>query len=130
MTWKDIKLATIQKMFSAEGTTIPADDSTRDYIAAMPYVANEGILMMSTAGKFVVKSFSIAVQPIKNLLADFNASSIHSLVSGTLSYDGENAHSYYVEVTGRCTMTISIGETELISEEVAVIAAAVTFKIP
>ena len=50
MTWKDIKLATIQKMFSAEGTTIPADDSTRDYIAAMPYVANEGILMMSTAG--------------------------------------------------------------------------------
>ena len=47
MTWKDIKLATIQKMFSADGSTIPSDDSTRDYVAAMPYAANEGILMLT-----------------------------------------------------------------------------------
>ena len=112
MTWKDIKLATIQKMFSANGSQIPSDDSTRDYLAAMPYAANEGILMLSTAGKFLVKSFSIAVNPIKNLLSDCNASSIHSLVKGDIEFEAEGAHSYYFEVTGNCTYTITVGETE------------------
>ena len=118
MTWKDIKLATIQKMFSADGSSIPSDDSTRDYIAAMPYAANEGILMLSTAGKFLVKSFSIAIDPINNLIGDYNASSIHSKVNGELVYEAENAHSFYYEITGRCTVTISIGEDVLIEETV------------
>ena len=112
MTWKDIKLATIQKMFSANGSTIPSDDSTRDYLAAMPYAANEGILMLSTAGKFLVKSFSIAVNPIKNLLSEYHASTIHSLVKGDMEFVAEGAHSYYFEVTGNCTYTITVGETE------------------
>lgn len=112
MTWKDIKLATIQKMFSANGTTIPSDDSTRDYIAAMPYAANEGILMLSTAGKFLVKNFSIAVNPMKNLLSDYNASMIHSRVKGDMEFEAEGAHSFYFEITGDCTYTITVGETE------------------
>ena len=112
MTWKDIKLATIQKMFSANGAIIPSDDSTRDYIAAMPYAANEGILMMSTAGKFLVKNFSIAVNPMKNLLSDYNASMIHSQVKGTMEFQAEGAHSYYFEGTGNFSYTITVGETE------------------
>ena len=106
MKWKDIKLATIQKMFSADGSTIPSDDSTRDYLAAMPYAANEGILMLSTAGKFMVKEFSIAVNPIKNLLSSIDASRIHSLVSGDMTFEAENVHSYYFEVTGKCTANV------------------------
>ena len=115
MTWKDIKLATIQKMFSANGSQIPSDDSTRDYLAAMPYAANEGILMLSTAGKFLVKSFSIAVNPIRNLISDCSASSIHSLVKGDMEFEAEGAQSYYFEVTGNCTYTITVGETETIT---------------
>lgn len=111
MTWKDVKLATIQKMFSANGSTIPSDDSTRDYLAAMPYAANEGILMLSTAGKFLVKSFSIAINPIKNLLSNCAATSIHSLVKGDMEFEAEGAHSYYFEVTGNCSFTITVGET-------------------
>lgn len=43
MTWKEVKLATLQKMFSAEGLTInEADDSVSEYINAMPQAANEG----------------------------------------------------------------------------------------
>lgn len=118
MTWKDIKLATIQKMFSADGSSIPSDDSTRDYLAAMPYAANEGILMLSTAGKFLVKSFSIAIDPIRNLLGDYSASSIHSVVSGEKVFEAENAHSYYFEVTGRCTYSITVGELVIIEEEI------------
>lgn len=115
MTWKDVKLATIQKMFSANGSQIPSDDSTRDYLAAMPYAANEGILMLSTAGKFLVKSFSIAVNPIKNLLSDYYASTIHSLVNGDMEFVAEGAHSYYFEVTGNCTFTITVGEEDTVT---------------
>ena len=110
MTWKDIKLATIQKMFSADGTTIPSDDSTRDYLAAMPYAANEGILMLSTAGKFLVKDFSLAVSPIRNLLSNNNASSIHSVESGDMVYEAENVKSYYFEVTGKCDVKVILDD--------------------
>ena len=116
MTWAEIKLATIQKMFSAYGSTIPSDDSTRDYMAAMPFAANEGILMLSTAGKFLVKEFSIAIQAIKNLLTERESDEIHSLVSGDITFTAENCHSFYFEVTGRCSMTITVGE--LISEPI------------
>lgn len=110
MTWEDIKLATMQKMFSADGTQIPSDDSTKDYIAAMPYAANEGILMMATAGKFVVKSVTISVNPIPNLLgADGN--SIFSMVGGTKEFSASNAKSFYFETMGKCTVTIKVGET-------------------
>ena len=110
MTWADLKLATIQKMFSAYGSTIPSDDSTRDYLAAMPYAANEGIAMLATAGKFLVKSFSLAIQPIKNLLTTQQSDEIHNLVSGDLSFETENCHSIYFEVTGRCELTITVGD--------------------
>ena len=55
MTWKDIKLITLQKMFSADGNNIPNDDSTKDYIAGMPHVANEGLLMICTSKHPILK---------------------------------------------------------------------------
>lgn len=116
MTWADIKLATIQKMFSAVGSTIPSDDSNRDYVAAMPYAANEGILMLSTAGKFLVKSFSIAVQPIKNLLPYTDSDVIHSFISGEKTFEADGCNSFSFNVTGRCELTITIGE--LISDPI------------
>ena len=54
MTWKDVKLATLQKMFSAEGLSInEADDSVSEYINAMPQAANEGLQLLCTAGKYL-----------------------------------------------------------------------------
>ena len=118
MTWKDIKLATLQKMFSADGTTIPSDDSTKDYIAAMPYAANEGILMMATAGKFVVKHFSISINPIPNLIGDYEGGRIHSRIDGHLEFTTDRAKSYYFEITGKCSVTISVNEEVVESFEV------------
>lgn len=60
MTWKDIKVATLQKMFAADGNDIPTDGSADDYVAAMPYVANEALNMLATAGRFLLKSQVIA----------------------------------------------------------------------
>lgn len=128
MTWKELKLATIQKMFSADGATIPSDDSTRDYLAAMPFAANEGILMMATAGKFVVKSVSISINPIPNLLGKYVGGAIHSLVNGTTEYTAEKAKSFYYEVTGKCTVTISIDDEVLITEEIEHIGDYIAYK--
>ena len=110
MTWEELKLATIQKMFSANGSTIPTDDSTRDYLAAMPQVANEGILMLSTAGKFLVKSVSISINPIPNILGKETGGKIHLKESGRMIFSGDCARSYYFEATGKCTATISAGD--------------------
>lgn len=113
MTWKELKLATLQKMFSADGSSIPQDDSTKDYIAAMPYAANEGILMMATAGKFLVKSISISVNPIPNVLGSIVGGHIHNKVKGELTYKYDDVHSYYFEVTGKCTCSIFIEDSQL-----------------
>lgn len=117
MTWGDIKLATIQKMFSSYGSTIKNDQSTMDYLAAMPYAANEAIYMLATAGKFLVKNFSIAVQPIDNLLTKTESDTIHSKVNGELTFEVENCHSIYFEVTGRCTLSIIVGELEVATND-------------
>ena len=110
MTWKDIKLATLQKMFSAEGSTIPTDETTADYIAAMPFAANEGMQMLSTAGKYLVKRIEIANNPQDNLLGDSVGREIHAVVSGAKSFSVDNAKSYYFEVTGKGKATITCGE--------------------
>lgn len=120
MTWKELKLATLQKMFSADGSSIPQDDSTRDYIAAMPYAANEGILMMATAGKYLIKSVSISVNPIPNVLGKEVGGHIHNMVKGERIFSGDDIQSYYFEVTGKCTYQLIVDDevTETVIESV------------
>ncbi|MDD7418316.1 MAG: hypothetical protein PUK46_02375 [Ruminococcus sp.] len=110
MTWKDVKLATLQKMFAADGSIIPTDESTTDYLAGMPMVANEALERLSTAGKSIVKSVVIAHNPLKNLISDEEASKIHSL--GTYEFSGDGAHAYFFEFTGKGTLMVTVGGTE------------------
>ena len=57
MTWGEIKLTTLQKMFSSDTDSIDEnDDSVKDYLYAMPAAANEAIRMLVTAGIPVRKS--------------------------------------------------------------------------
>lgn len=110
-TWGDIKLITMQKLFSAVGSTIPQDTSTRDYLAAMPGAANEGLALLATAGKFIIKSIDIAHNPVRNLLA--NGQHIFSQESGEMSFQATGARSLYFEYFGQGTYTITIGDTAL-----------------
>lgn len=51
MTWGEIKLTTLQKMFSSDGTSIDVnDESIKEYINSMPAAANEAVRMLVTAG--------------------------------------------------------------------------------
>lgn len=93
MTWKDIKLATMQKMYAAEGSTIPTDESTVDYIAAMPYVANEGIMMICTSKKFLIKSANLT--PESGLeIGGYRRYKMSDLVNDFFEFYGEV---YYTE---------------------------------
>ena len=46
MTWFDIKLSTLQKMFAVSGDKIVENDTTMPYLSAMPYVCNEGLSLL------------------------------------------------------------------------------------
>lgn len=60
MTWQEIKLATLQKMFSSDGNTIDEnDDAISEYLNAMPQAANEALQMLATAGRYIRKSTTI-----------------------------------------------------------------------
>lgn len=111
MNWKDVKLATLQKMFAAEGAEIPTDESTADYLAGMPYVANEALQRLSTAGKFIVKSIVIAHNPLENLISNVEASKIHTL--GNKDFSAEGAYSYFFEFSGKGTLKIMVDDTTI-----------------
>lgn len=107
LTWKDIKLATLQKMFAAEGNTIPTDESTTDYLAGMPFVANEALQMIATAGKFIIKSISIAHNTVSNILGE-TGEKIYQ-IKDSMSFSGV-AYAYYFEFTGIGTVEIYVGD--------------------
>ena len=116
ITWGDIKLKTLQKMFATNNgsTTIPTDNSTREYISAMPGAANEALQMLATAGKFIIKYIDIAHIPVKNLIP--SAENIRSVERGTISYEADGARSLYFELKGKVEMTASVGELTYLAE--------------
>lgn len=58
MTWKEIKKATLQRLFVIEGGVVVISDVTQPYIHAMPAAANEGIYLLSAAGGVGVKALT------------------------------------------------------------------------
>lgn len=108
MNWKEIKLATLQKMFAADGNTLIVDESTKDYIASMPQACNEGLQLLSTAGKFIIKSFCIANNPVDNMIPDTQAQAIRQLVRGNMEYTAQGGHSYVFEAMGKGTATVYV----------------------
>jgi len=108
-TWKDIKLATLQKMFSSNGTTIQADSSTAEYIYAMPQAANEALQLLATAGKFIVKTLEIDVKPYTNLIGD-TAGFKEYYIQGeghNMTFSAKGCHSLYLKVRGHANVSIS-----------------------
>lgn len=114
-TWKEIKLATLQKMFAANGNEIPTDTSTKDYLAAMPNAANEALQRLSTAGKFIKKSYNIAHNPVKNYLSE--GSHIHSMEGGELEFKVCGIHSIYFAHVGQIRCQIFVNEDPIYDDE-------------
>lgn len=107
-TWYDLKLAVLQKMFSADDRIV-ADESTFGYLSAMPHCANEGLALLATAGKFVTKSVKIAQMDIKNLLSDTISDPITEF-SDNFKFSADEGCSYYFECTGTGRLEIYVDD--------------------
>lgn len=99
MTWKQIKLATMQKIFSANGNEIVDDESTKDYLAAMPQAANEALVMCLTSGKLLKKCVKFTQLPVENLLTEDTRQMV-AYKSVPQEYVASNACSWVFEVWG------------------------------
>lgn len=110
ITWHDIKLITMQKMFAINNgsTRLPTDSMGKDYLSAMPAAANEALTMLATVGKFIIKSIDIANIPVPSLIP--GNCKIHSVTRGDITYEAVGAKSLYYELKGKGTLSIQIGE--------------------
>lgn len=106
-TWADIKLATLQKMFSANGTSIQPDSSISEYIYGMPQAANEALQLLSTAGKFLIGQYVYINHPIEPILGI----SYNQFVTSTASFAAPGAKSYYFKARGKLAVTIAVDGT-------------------
>ena len=109
MTWYDLKLAVLQKMFAADDKVV-VDESTMGYLAAMPHCANEGLALLATAGKFITKSVKIAQMDIENLVSPSISDPIHEF-SDNYVYTTDEGQSYYFEASGNGICNIYIDGT-------------------
>lgn len=50
MTWGELKLAALQRIFSNDGVSLNKDDSNEEYLNAMPAVANEALTILTGVG--------------------------------------------------------------------------------
>jgi len=103
-TWGDIKLATLQKLFSSNGTQITADSSTAEYIYAMPQTCMEALQMLATVGKFIVKEYEINNERFDNLLS--NGFTKYRLYDETLSLKADSVGSFYFDALGGFTVEV------------------------
>jgi hypothetical protein len=96
MTWRDLKLACLQKMFLADEGRIVTDDITRPYLNSMPNAVNEALQRLSTAGKFIIKNTQISQFPVTNALG--NDFSIRQHTDDDIIFECAGARAYYFEV--------------------------------
>ena len=62
ITWEEVQIACLQKMFSINGDTLVKDSNTLPYIRSMPAAANEALLILATAGRQFKKCLTIQMQ--------------------------------------------------------------------
>ena len=63
MTWGDVKLAALQRIFSNDGAALNRDDSNEEYLNAMPAVANEALTILTGAGIPLLRKLRVEISP-------------------------------------------------------------------
>lgn len=67
-TWKEIQVASLQKMFLISGREIERNDSTNTYLASMPVAYNEAVRLLSQTNRYIVKSHDIVSDGLASTL--------------------------------------------------------------
>ena len=55
-------------MFISTGTTVQENDSTKDYLRAMPHAYNEAVMALMTTNRYVIKYFEVAADGLTNTI--------------------------------------------------------------
>lgn len=106
-TWLDIKDASLRKLFSLSGSTIKYDNTTNEYVYAMPQACNEALQMLATVGKFLTDKKTFIIEPLGNLVSGTDKD--FALNDSTISFVGSGARSYYFRATKDVTAKIYVG---------------------
>ena len=69
MTWEEVRLDTLRKMFSGEGDTVnESDEANQQYLAAMPQAANEALELLCAEGFGIRQAGPLERQPGEQML--------------------------------------------------------------
>lgn len=63
MTWGEVKLAALQRIFSNDGAALNRDDSNEEYLNAMPAVANEALTILTGVGIPLLRRLTVEITP-------------------------------------------------------------------
>ena len=72
MTWDDLRITCLQKIFEIKGDTLTQDSNTQQYIKSMPAAANEAMLILATAGRYLRKCVTLDFDCIDRRKPDFS----------------------------------------------------------
>lgn len=110
MTYKDIKLASLQKMFN-DVTTTDETLVTKPYLQKMAYVCNCAIQKIAAAG-FAKRKFKdiILTVPV-NRLGDSKENYELTRITEDTDCVAPSGKSYYFELCGKATVKIYVGDS-------------------
>ena len=110
MTWGDIQLAVLHKLFVSDGQTILVNDSTSPYIAAMPLAANEGLMLLAACGKYIPKTIETeTAESVTNLSLKELAENFLSLRENEVFLNGRHTDGYTL-IGGERMLLYGIGK--------------------
>lgn len=110
MTWGDIQLAVLHKLFVSDGQTILVNDSTSPYIAAMPLAANEGLMLLAACGKYIPKTIETeTAESITDLSLKELAENFLSLRENEVFLNGRHTDGYTL-IGGERMLLYGIGK--------------------
>jgi len=118
MTWGEVQLAAIKKMFLTndvlEDTDLPAmkeNRKYRTYLDAMPEAANEALLRIMTVSRPLIKEYSMSYN-LDDTTYDALNFDTHAITDDDYIVECDAAHSYYFELDNTAVVKIeSYNET-------------------
>ena len=110
MTWGDIQLSVLHKLFVSDGQTILVTDSTSPYIAAMPLAANEGLMLLAACGKYIPKTVETeTAEGVTDISLNELAENFLSLRENEVFLNGRHTDSYTL-IGGERMLLYGIGK--------------------
>ncbi|MBU5463269.1 hypothetical protein [Anaerotignum sp. MSJ-24] len=110
MTWGDIQLSVLHKLFVSDGQTILVNDSTSPYIAAMPLAANEGLMLLAACGKYIPKTIETeTAESVTDLSLKELAENFLSLRENEVFLNGRHTDGYTL-IGGERMLLYGIGK--------------------